>query len=158
VSHDLRLERVLDASPEVVFDAFVDPAAQHDLYADAPDWVVESECDLRVGGRWTIAFGPPGREPAREMNVFEEIARPRLLVYRSTMLLPSGSSLDTRMRVTFEREGAKTRLTLVQSGFPTADMRDEYGSGWASILDALGRVATTRVGGGSSSYDRGGDS
>jgi uncharacterized protein YndB with AHSA1/START domain len=30
VSQDLRLERVLDAPPEVVFDAFVDPAAQHD--------------------------------------------------------------------------------------------------------------------------------
>jgi uncharacterized protein YndB with AHSA1/START domain len=98
VSYDLRLERVLDAPPEVVFDAFVDPVAQHDLYADAPDWVVESECDLRVGGRWTIAFGPPGREPARETNVFEAIERPRRLVYRSTMVLVSGSTLDTDAR------------------------------------------------------------
>jgi uncharacterized protein YndB with AHSA1/START domain len=143
VSYDLRLDRVLDAPPEVVFDAFVDPAAQHDLYADAPDWVVESECDLRVGGRWTIAFGPPGREPARETNVFEEIERPRRLVYRSTMVLPSGSTLDTQIEVTLEPEGGKTRMTLVQRGFPTAGMRDEYASGWISILDALGRVATT---------------
>lgn len=144
MSHDLRLDRVLDAPPEVVFDAFVDPAAQHDLYADAPDWVVESECDLRVGGSWTIAFGPPGREPARETNVFEEIERPRRLVYRSTMVLPSGSSLDTQIEVTFEPEGGKTRMTLAQRGFPTADMRDEYSGGWASILEALGRVTTTR--------------
>jgi uncharacterized protein YndB with AHSA1/START domain len=145
VSHDLTLERVLGAPPEVVFDAFVNPAAQHELYADAPDWVVESECDLRVGGRWTIAFGPPGREPARETNVFEAIERPRNLVYRSTMELPSGLSLETRMKVTFERAGANTRLTIVQSGFPTAEMRDEYESGWASILDALGRVTTARA-------------
>jgi uncharacterized protein YndB with AHSA1/START domain len=145
VSYDLRLERVLDAPPDVVFDAFVEPAAQHDLYADAPDWVVESECDLRVGGRWTIAFGPPRREPARETNVFEEIERPRRLVYRSTMVLPSGSTLNTQIEVTFEPEGGKTRMTLVQRGFPTADMRDEYRSGWVSILDSLGRVATTRA-------------
>lgn len=145
MSHALRLERVLDAPPEVVFDAFVDPVAQHDLYADAPDWVVESECDLRVGGRWTIAFGPPGREPARETNVFEEIERPRRLVYRSTMALPSGSTLDTRMDVTFEPEGGKTRMTIVQRGFPTTDMRDGFSSGWARILDALGRVATARA-------------
>lgn len=145
MSHDLTLERVFDAPRELVFDAFVDPAAQHDLYADAPDWVVESECDLRVGGRWTIVFGPPGREPARETNVFEEIERPRRLVYRSTMVLPSGSSLDTRMQVTFESEDGGTRMTIVQSGFPTAEMRDEYGSGWLSILDGLERVAGTRA-------------
>ena len=63
--NQLSLERLVDAPPEAVFDAFVDPDAQHDLYADAPDWIVESECDLRVGGRWSITFGPPGREPAR---------------------------------------------------------------------------------------------
>jgi uncharacterized protein YndB with AHSA1/START domain len=66
MSHDLRLERVYDAAPEVVFDAFTDPDAQKELYADAPDWVVESEIDLRVGGRWTIVFGPrTARRPAK---------------------------------------------------------------------------------------------
>jgi hypothetical protein len=37
---------------------------------------------LRVGGRWTIAFGPPGRQPARETKPFAEIERPRRLVHR----------------------------------------------------------------------------
>ena len=145
MTHELRLERLFEAPPEIVFDAFTDPAAQHDLYADAPDWVVESECDLRVGGRWTIAFGPPGREPARETSVFTEVDRPRLLVYRSTMALSDGSSLRTQMRVTFEPENGKTRVTLVQSGFTTAALRDEFGGGWASILDALARVSSARA-------------
>jgi uncharacterized protein YndB with AHSA1/START domain len=148
VSHDLRLQRVFEVPPEIVFDAFTDPGAQHDLYADAPDWVVESECDLRVGGRWTVTFGPPGRDPARETNVFEQIDRPRRLVYRSTMVLPDGSSVDTQMHVTFEPDnGGKTRMTIIQSGFPTAELRDEFGGGWASILDALTRVSTTRAAG-----------
>ena len=59
MSLDLQLERVYDAAPEVVFDAFTDPDAQKELYADAPDWVVESECDLRPGGRWTIVTRVP---------------------------------------------------------------------------------------------------
>jgi uncharacterized protein YndB with AHSA1/START domain len=63
--HELTIERSFAAPPEVVFEALTDPAAQHDLYADSPDWIVESECDLRAGGRWTITFGPPGREPKR---------------------------------------------------------------------------------------------
>ena len=140
MTHELTLERLFDAPPEVVFDAFTDPGAQKELYADAPDWIVESACDLRVGGRWSISFGPPGSEPARETNVFEEVDRPRRLVYRSTMTIPDGSSFDTGMQVTFEEEQGKTRLTLVQSGFPDAAARDSFGSGWASILDGLERA------------------
>ena len=146
MSHDLRLERTYDAAPEVVFDAFTDPEAQQELYADAPDWVVESTCDLRVGGRWSIAFGPPGVTPARETNLFEVVDRPRRLVYASTMTMPDGSSLDTRMQVTFEQEHeGRTRLTIVQSGFPTPQLQDEFAGGWAGILDGLGRVVSARV-------------
>ena len=145
MSHDLRLERVYDAAPEVVFDAFTDPDAQKELYADAPDWVVEAECDLQVGGRWSIAFGPPGGMPARETNVFQVVDRPRRLVYTSTMTMPDGSSVDTGMEVTFEEEDGRTRMTIVQSGFPTAERRDEFAGGWVSILDGLGRVVADRV-------------
>jgi len=145
VSHDLRLERLYDAAPEVVFDAFTDPDAQKELYADAPDWIVEAECDLRVGGRWTIAFGPPGGTPARETNVFEVVDRPRRLVYASTMTMPDGSNVDTRMQVTFQEEGGRTRLTIVQSGFSTPGLRDEFAGGWAGILDGLGRVVAARA-------------
>jgi uncharacterized protein YndB with AHSA1/START domain len=145
VSHDLRLERLYDAAPEVVFDAFTDPDAQKELYADAPDWIVEADCDLRVGGRWTIAFGPPGGPPARETNVFEVVDRPRRLVYASTMTMPDGSNVDTRMQVTFQEEGGRTRLTIVQSGFPTPGLRDEFAGGWAGILDELGRVVAARA-------------
>jgi uncharacterized protein YndB with AHSA1/START domain len=139
------LERVFDAAPVVVFDAYTDPDAQKDLYADAPDWIVESECDLRVGGRWNITFGPPGSEPARETNVFVEVDRPRRLVYTSTMAIPDGSSFDTDMRVTFEPENGKTRMTIVQSGFATADLRDGIGTGWGSILEGLERAVHARV-------------
>jgi uncharacterized protein YndB with AHSA1/START domain len=148
VSHDLRLERVYDADPETVFDAFTDPEAQHELYADAPDWVVESECDLRVGGRWTITFGPPGGEPARETCVFQVVERPRRLVFASTMRMPDGTTFDTDVEVTFEEVApGRTRLTLVQRGFPTPELRDELAGGWPRILDGLGRVAAARVAG-----------
>jgi uncharacterized protein YndB with AHSA1/START domain len=145
LSLDLRLERVYDATTEVVFDAFTDPNAQKELYADAPDWIVESECDLRPGGRWTIAFGPPGSEPARETNVFRVIDRPRRLVYTSSMRLPDGSIVDTAMQVTFEEDDGGTRVTIVQSGFATTERRDEFAGGWAMILDELGRVVRARV-------------
>ena len=37
MTHDLRVERAYDAAPEVVFDAFTDPRAQWEMYADEPD-------------------------------------------------------------------------------------------------------------------------
>ncbi len=146
MTDEVRVARVIDAPPDVVFEAFTQDHGQEAFYGqDDPGWIVESECDLRVGGRWTITFGPPGREPARETNVFEEVERPRLLVYRSTMTMPDGSSLDTDMRVTFELEEGKTRMRIVQSGFPTRELRDEFGSGWAGILDGLARVVHARL-------------
>jgi uncharacterized protein YndB with AHSA1/START domain len=147
VSHELRLERVFDAAPEVVFDAFTAPEAQQELYADAPDWIVEADCDLRVGGRWRIAFGPRGSKPARETNVFEVVDRPRRLVYTSTMTMPDGSSVETGVQVTFEADNGATRMTIVQSGFPTTGLRDEFAGGWPSILDGLGHVVSAGVAG-----------
>ena len=144
MSFDLRLERTYDAAPEVVFDAFTDPEAQQELYADAPDWIVEATCDLRVGGRWSIAFGPPGSTPARETNVFQVVDRPRRLVYASTMAMPDGSNIDTSMEVTFEEEAGRTRLTIVQRGFPTPERREEFAGGWSSILDRLLRVVVAQ--------------
>jgi uncharacterized protein YndB with AHSA1/START domain len=147
LSHDLRLERTYDAAPEVVFDAFTDPEAQQELYADAPDWIVEAECEFRVGGRWTIVFGPPGATPARETNVFQVVDRPRRLVFASTMTMPDGSSIDTLTEVTFQQEHGRTRMTILQRGFPTAERRDEFAGGWPSILDKLGQVVATKVAG-----------
>jgi uncharacterized protein YndB with AHSA1/START domain len=106
---------------------------------------VDAECDLRVGGRWSIAFGPPGSAPARETNVFQVVDRPRRLVYASTMTMPDGSTVDTGMEVVFQPEDGGTRLMITQRGFPTPRLRDEFAGGWASILDGLGRVVAARV-------------
>jgi len=146
VTHGLRVERVYDAAPELVFGAFTDPEAQQEMYADEPDWIVRSECDLRVGGRWTIEFGPPAGLPSRETCVFEIIERPRLLVFRSTMSMPDGASLATRTHVTFtEMASGQTRLTVVQTGFPAAGRRDEFTEGWGGILAGLSRVVAART-------------
>jgi uncharacterized protein YndB with AHSA1/START domain len=59
VSRELRYERLIQASPARVFDLFTSSAGQREFYGnDAPGWVVDSRCELRVGGAWEIVFGP----------------------------------------------------------------------------------------------------
>jgi uncharacterized protein YndB with AHSA1/START domain len=85
MSLDVALSRLIDATPVQVFDAFTDPGGQEAFYGrDDSGWIVESECDLRVGGVWTVQFGPSRRELYRHRHVFEVIERPRRLVLAST--------------------------------------------------------------------------
>ncbi|HEX2090266.1 MAG TPA: SRPBCC domain-containing protein [Actinomycetota bacterium] len=145
MTYDLRIQRLIDAAPDVVFDAFVDPEAQKELYnnEEDPDWHVESELDLRVGGTWTIVFGNRGEEPFRLTSVFSEVDRPRRLVFKATLFQGKyGGSFDTDVTVTFEDRDGKTLMTIVETGFPTKEQRDMIEGGWPSILDALERVVT----------------
>jgi uncharacterized protein YndB with AHSA1/START domain len=77
--------------------------------------------------------------------VFEEVERPRRLVFTSAMKMPDGSTVHSHVRVTFEPEHGKTRIRIVRSGFPSAQQRDAFESGWGSILEGLDRAVDARV-------------
>jgi uncharacterized protein YndB with AHSA1/START domain len=145
VSYQLTVEREFDASAEEVFDAFTSTEAQRVWLRDAgdPDAVVETECDPRVGGRWVTAWGPSRDRLYRETNVFEVVDRPRRLVMATTSSTPDGFTLDTRTEVTFEEQDGRTRMTVVQSGFPTAELRDYFqATAWPGALEALHAYVT----------------
>ena len=147
MTFDLRIERLIDAPPWAVFDAFVDPAAQGELYADEtePTWTVESKLDLRVGGTWRIAFGPAGRTPYREENVFVEVDPPNRIAFESSLhMMDDDRTVRTHVTITFEERDGKTLLTIAQTGFDRAKDRDGIEGGWPSVLDALQRVVTSR--------------
>jgi len=59
MSLDVEFSRLIDATPEEVFDAFTTPEGQEAFYGkEDTGWIAESHCDLRIGGEWTIDFGP----------------------------------------------------------------------------------------------------
>ena len=144
MSHELRLERLFDASPEEVFDAFTDPAAHEEWYVDQPSFVVTSTVDLRPGGTWDVSFGPAGEAPFREVNVFREVDRPRRLAYTSAFVMPDGSSFDTDLVITFDARAGKTLMTIVQTGFEREQDRDDHKGGWPRFIDRLEEVVGRR--------------
>ncbi|HKZ15731.1 MAG TPA: hypothetical protein VJL81_17980 [Solirubrobacterales bacterium] len=101
MSRELRYERLIQASPARVFDLFTSSAGQREFYGqDAPGWLVDSRCELRVGGAWEIDFGRSPGELYRHRHLFEAIERPRWLLFATTRTRPDGS------RLTFNTEPA----------------------------------------------------
>jgi uncharacterized protein YndB with AHSA1/START domain len=142
---DVEFARLIDATPEEVFDAFTDPEGQEAFYGqDDPAWIVESRCDPRVGGVWTVDFGSSRRELYRHRHVFEVIERPRRLVLASTETRPDGSSFHTKLEFTFEAQEGKTLMTMIQGGFPTAELREEHERGVPDAFARLDRLLQAR--------------
>ena len=139
MTYDLRVERVIDASPEEVFDAYTDPEAQKIWYTILnADMIVENQVDLRVGGKWVSTWGFSPEEMFSETNVFEAIERPHRLVSKSSFISPDGSTIETDVEITFRGEGGKTMMTIVQRGFPNEELRDFVANtAWIGAVDRL---------------------
>jgi uncharacterized protein YndB with AHSA1/START domain len=136
---DIRIQRVVKGTPEVAFQHWVDADARRSWYApDEGSSVVDSQIDLRVGGSYVVAVvGPMGDPQFREEGVFEVIDRPNRLVYRQIMRLPDGTSIETRVTVTFEAREDDTLMTIVDEGYPTEEQRDTFERGWPDFIDAF---------------------
>jgi uncharacterized protein YndB with AHSA1/START domain len=139
VSHDIRIVRLYDATPEEVFDVWVDPAARVRWYAHHPDDEVDAKTDLRVGGAWFVDFGRPGQR-YREHGTFLEVDRPRRLVYTMTFTYPDGRNFRTTTTVEFTDRDGKTELTLVDAGYPDEETRRGHEQGWPGFLDRVGDI------------------
>jgi glutathione S-transferase len=130
MTHELRFERLINATREVVFDSFTEPGGQAAFYRqNEPDWIVRSECDLRVGGVWSVEFGPSQDQIYRHRHVFEVIDRPRRILMTTTETRLDGSSFDTEMEFVFEEQHGKTLVRMFHRGFPTTELRDEHRRG-----------------------------
>lgn len=140
MSHDFRYERLVEAPPGRVFDVLTSPEGQREMYdRDEVGWVVESECELRVGGAWTISFGPSPDVLYHHRHVFDEIDRPRKLRMTTTETRPDGSSFTTSTEFTFEARGEATLMAMSGAGFPTTELRDEHTIGVPHAFDRLER-------------------
>ena len=151
MTRELRVERVIDAPPEVVFDTFTADDGRLAFYGqDDPTWIAESRCDQRIGGVWTIAFGPSRDRLYRHRHVFRVIDRPHRLVLATTERRPDGFSFEFTMEFTFEPQNGGTLMTIIQSGLPTEELREEHGRGLPNGFARLERALRAGTRGSSS--------
>jgi uncharacterized protein YndB with AHSA1/START domain len=137
--HALGVERVIDAPPEAIFDTFT---ALYD--SERPDWVTDSQLDLRPGGRWSVAFQVPNGPAFREERVITAVERPHRLAYAMTAVYENAPGFDTAVQVTIEAVPDGHRVRLVQQGFPTTEARDDFAGAWPDVLDEVARRVSSR--------------
>jgi uncharacterized protein YndB with AHSA1/START domain/uncharacterized protein YhbP (UPF0306 family) len=143
VAHEMRLQHIFDAPPEVVFDALIDPEHHEELYVPEGWRLVESRMDLRVGGEWTLVVEGEDDERFSIKYVFTEIDRPHRLRFEMSMTV-AGQTIDSVLDITFGDQSGRTLFTLVQGGFKTKEERDSFESGAPGFLERFQAVVTTR--------------
>jgi uncharacterized protein YndB with AHSA1/START domain len=131
----VRVTRRFDASPERVFDAWLDPArAARFLFATPTGQMVRAEIDARVGGKFLFVDRRDGVD-AEHFGEYLEIDRPRRLVF--SFAVPNYP--PTRVIVEIVARGSGCELTLTHEGvLPEFVSRTE--AGWGMILEGLGRA------------------
>jgi uncharacterized protein YndB with AHSA1/START domain len=137
---DMRMTRLLPATPEEVFDAYTDAEKQKIWFGilDEEPGIIEIEVDLRVGGQQTAVWGPSRDQLFRETQTFLEIDRPHRLVTASTGSGPDGMQMTTRIEVTFEEKDGGCLMTVEQSGFPVPEIRDFFTQEvWPGAFDRI---------------------
>lgn len=139
----LRMTRRFDASPERVFDAWIDPGLTRQwLFTDASNEASTVEIDPRGGGVWTITARREGVDYTAS-GEYLEIDRPHRLVFTFAMLQFSPNS-DT-ITVEIAPDAAGSILTFTQAGVDIADeLRQvpagEMGGseqGWGQMFNGL---------------------
>jgi uncharacterized protein YndB with AHSA1/START domain len=138
MSFDIKIERLIDTTPALAFDKWVDADARERWYAH-DGGTATAHTDLRVGGEWWVDFGKSPDEMYREHGVFKVVDRPHRVVYTMVFTFPDGRSFETLTTVTFEERDGKTLLTLLDAGYPNEEQRDAHAGGWPGFIDAFER-------------------
>lgn len=144
MSYEFHMERVIDATPNEVFDALTDPMAQRQWWTAGAS-TVDAGCDLRVGGQAYVAWTGDEGQRCRAEQTFLEIERPSRLRFVEVVIEPASPPYECVLTFTLEEEDGKTRLVLHHQGFPTAAERDRHERGTGVFLHRMSRFLSARA-------------
>jgi uncharacterized protein YndB with AHSA1/START domain len=142
------LARRIDALPERVFDAFLDPqkVATWMLATSPEDEIASVAIDPRVGGTFSFLVRRRGQD-IDHIGGYVEIDRPRRLAFTWSAVAsreaPGAKSSGTGTLVTldFAPAGTGTELRLTHEGVPEEHAR-RIEDGWSKIIQAIANTIT----------------
>lgn len=139
---NVTLTRLIPATPQIVFEAWLDPKMLTQFMCPAPGTsVVTAETDPRVGGRFLVVMRI-GDTDRPHQGVYLAIEPFTKIAFT---WLSHAASEGSRVTLTFAPEGSQqTLLTLIHEGLePRA--KEAHFKGWSSIVLALASYVDAAV-------------
>ena len=120
--HEIRMTRLFDASPALVFEAMTKPEHVKEWWGRLGEGysVPVCEIDLHVGGRWRFVNRHPKGEAAFH-GEYREINPPSRLVF--TEIFEDFPDSPSVVSTDFIDEGGKTRM-IATVRYPSKEVRD----------------------------------
>jgi uncharacterized protein YndB with AHSA1/START domain len=136
----VQVTRVLEATPQDVFEAWTDPRLLQQWLCPGPGVVGEVSCDPVVGGtyRLVMVFDHGAYEVTGE---YLEVDPPHRLVF--TWLTDRTAGHHTQVTVTIRPDGHRSELTITHERLPSDQYRGSASQAWANVVDRLDRILTT---------------
>lgn len=130
-SATVTVRRTIDASPEELFDAWLDPDSLALWMRPRKIQRTTATLDARVGGAFEIILHGDGQVYTHH-GTYVQIERPQRLVFTWT----SAGTQDTQTLVTvdFIAQARGTEVVIVHERLPGAEAQASHREGWSEVL------------------------
>jgi uncharacterized protein YndB with AHSA1/START domain len=126
---EIKVERMIPASPDEVFDAWLDPEVPGTLWHEHAKLIF----DPKIDGLWYLLSAAHRREGTPHYGRFIELERPSRIQH--SWMSPHTLGEESLVSVIFQKKGDGTLVTLRHSGLPNDDMAKAHETGWNTIFD-----------------------
>jgi len=124
---EFKFERIIPASPEEIYDAWLNPDVPGTPWNKAEKVIM----DQRING--LLWFEVMAGYPHAHYGRFTELDRPSRI--QLTWMSQNTMGLESVVNVVFQQKGEATLMTLVHSGLPDTNDGRDHESGWNCFLD-----------------------
>ena len=137
-SHTLTLTRLFDASPERVFEAWLDPAQVSRWMGPRNIKATVEKIEARKGGAYRIVMHGASGTSHTVQGVYREITPAKRLIFTWAWLDEAGKAgHESLVTIEFRAVGKKTEMTLHHERFDSKESRDRHDHGWIGSFDKL---------------------
>ena len=133
----LTLERVFDAPVDLVWRCWTEQEHLAKWSAPRGYTIPAGEGDVRPGGKWRCHMRDPDGGDHWLGGVYRKVIPHKLLVMTHAWEEDGVPGHETLVTVRFDDLGARTKVTLTQTGFDSAGARDGHAGGWSECFDIL---------------------
>jgi uncharacterized protein YndB with AHSA1/START domain len=134
------VRRTIAASPELLFDAWLDPISLSQWMRPGSINSTQARVDPRVGGEYEVIMRTD-TTPIRHRGVYQTIDRPRKLVF--TWESPPTENQETLVTVDFIPRGKATEVIVTHERLPES-ARPSHSNGWTSGIEKLAQFVVAR--------------